>query len=77
MDVDYTVGGYTTGMVARISFAAPDGRTWTASTFLAGAEPSAEPGFHRATWDTAADGATNVVTSGVVATVELVQPPPP
>ena len=77
VDVDYTVGGYTTGMVARISFAAPDGRTWTASTFLDGAEPSAEPGFHRATWDTAADGATNVVAESVTAKVELVRPPAP
>ncbi len=74
VDVDYEVGGDTTGMVARISFAAPDGRTWNAPTFLDGAEPSAAPGFHRVTWDTKADGVTNVVTSGVVATVELVQP---
>ena len=77
VDVDYEVGGYTTGMVARLSFAASDGRSWIASNFLAGAEPSAEPGAHRATWDTAADGATNVVAGSVAATVELLQTPAP
>jgi len=76
VDVDYEVGGSTTGLVARISFAEQGGagRSWVASNFLAGAEPSAEPGFHRATWDTAADGATNVVAANVVATVALVRP---
>ncbi len=75
VDVDYEIGGGTEGMKARISFAASDSRSWTASSFLAGAEPSAEPGFHRATWDTKADGATNVVDAEVVATVTLVAPP--
>ena len=76
VDVDYEVGGSTTGLVARISFAEQggEGRAWVASNFLAGAEPSAEPGFHRATWDTKADGATNVVAANVVATVALVRP---
>jgi len=77
VDVDYEVGGSTNlfaGLEARISFAASDGRSWIASNFLAGAEPSAEPGFHRATWDTKADGATNVVAANVVATVALVRP---
>ena len=78
VDVDYEVGGSTTGLVARISFAEQggEGRAWVATNFLAGAEPSAEPGFHRATWDTAADGATNVVAAKVTATVELVREPP-
>ena len=77
VDVDYEVGGDTNllaGLEARISFAASDGRSWVASNFLAGAEPSAGPGFHRATWDTKADGATNVVAANVVATVALVRP---
>ena len=77
VDVDYEVGGDTTGLVARISCAASDGRSWSASNFLAGAEPSAEPGRHRATWDTTAAGATNNVTAGVAATVELVLPSAP
>ena len=59
------------------AFAAPDGRSWVATSFLAGAEPSVAPGAHRATWDTKADGATNVVAAGVVATVELVLPSAP
>jgi hypothetical protein len=78
VDVDYEVGGTTTGLVARISFAERGGagRSWVATNFLAGAEPSAEPGFHRATWDTAADGVTNVVAAKVTATIELVRKPP-
>ncbi len=78
VDVDYEVGGTTTGLVARISFAEQggDGRSWVATNFLAGAEPSVEPGPHRATWNTAADGATNVVAAKVTATVELVREPP-
>ena len=77
MDIDYEVGGNTNllaGLEARISFAASDGRSWAASNFLAGAEPSAAPGHHRATWNTAADGATNIVAEAVVATVKLVRP---
>ena len=80
VDVDYTVGGDAALLAvlkARISFAAPDGRSWVATNFLAGAEPSVEPGRHRATWDTKADGATNVVAAGVAATVELLLPSAP
>ena len=80
VDVDYIVGGdadLLAVLKARISFAAPDGRSWVATNFLAGAEPSVEPGRHRATWDTKADGVTNAVADGVVATVELVQQPHP
>ena len=76
VDVDYEVGGSTNllaGLEARISFAASDRRSWVATNFLAGAEPSAAPGAHRATWDTTADDATNVVAAEVVATVELVR----
>ena len=74
VDVDYEVGGYTEGLTARISFAEQGGagRHWVATNFLDGATPSAEPGPHRATWDAAADGATNVAAA-VVATVELVR----
>ena len=48
------------------------GRTWTAKTFLTGAEPSTERGAHRATWDAKADGAADVVADVTVA-VELVE----
>ena len=80
VDIDYTVGGnknLLAELKARISLAAPDGRSWVATKFLPGAEPSVEPGRHRATWDTKADGVTNAVADGVVATVELVQQPHP
>ena len=74
VDVDYEVAGYRPGLAARISFAEQGGTGhWVATNFLAGAEPSAAPGLHRATWDTAADGATNVVAAEVTATVELVE----
>jgi hypothetical protein len=83
VDVDYEVGGSTNllaGVTARITFEerieGGTGRIWVASNFLAGAEPSVEPGPHRATWDTAADGATNVVAAEVVATVALVREEP-
>ena len=78
VDVDYEVGGDTNllaGVTARITFEerieGGTGRIWVASNFLAGAEPSVEPGPHRATWDTAADGLTDVVAE-VKATVNLV-----
>ena len=78
VDVDYEVGGSTNllaGVTARITFEerieGGTGRIWVASNFLAGAEPSVEPGLHRATWDTAADGVTGVVAE-VKATVNLV-----
>ncbi len=76
VDVDYEVGGNTENLMARISFAASDGRPWVATNFLAGAKPSAEPGPHRATWDTASDGVANIVAAEVVATVELVREEP-
>ena len=79
VDVDYEVGGDTNllaGVTARITFEEQieggTGRIWVASNFLAGAEPSVEPGLHRATWDTAADGVTDVVAA-VKATVNLVR----
>ena len=76
VDVDYEVGGWTEGLAVEISFAEQGGagHAWVATNFLAGAEPSAEPGAHRATWNTAADGATNVVAAEVVATVRLLRP---
>ena len=76
VDVDYEVGGHEsllTGLTARVSFAAADGRSWTATNFLANAEPKAELGHNRATWDTKADGVTNVVAEHVTATVELLR----
>ena len=75
VDVDYEVGGWTTGLVARISFAERGGagRTWVASNFLAGAEPTLNQGRNRATWDTNAAGVTNVVAAEVTAKVELVR----
>ena len=76
VDVDYEVGGYTEGLEVRISFAkqGDEGRPRVATRFLAGTEPSAVPGRHRATWDAAADGAANFVASNLVATVALVEP---
>ena len=75
VDVDYEVGGYTEGLVARISFAEQGGagRHWTATNFLAGAEPTLRPGPNRATWDTKAQGVTNVVAAEVTAKVELLR----
>ena len=72
VDVDYEVGGDTDGLAVRISFAEV-GHAWVATNFVAGHEPSAEPGHHRATWDTAAAGVTNVVAAEVIATVDFVQ----
>ena len=76
VDVDYEIGGYTEGLEVRISFAkqGDEGRPRVATRFLAGTEPSAVPGRHRATWDAAADGAANFVASNLVATVALVEP---
>jgi len=51
-----------------------ESRTWTATKFVEGFGPSAEPGHHRATWDTKADGATNIVAK-VKAVVKLVVVP--
>ena len=75
VDVDYEVGGWTTGLVARISFAERGGagRTWVASNFIAGAEPTLNQGRNRATWDMKAAGVTNVVAAEVIAKVELVR----
>ena len=78
VDVDYEVGGSTNllaNLTVQITFVASDGRSWTATNFLAGAEPSAEPGAHRATWNAAADAGAGVVASNVVATVALVRAP--
>ena len=80
VDVDYEVGGNTNllaGLAAQITFTDSDGRSWVASTFLAGAEPSAEPGPHRATWNTAADAGAGVMASNAIATVSLVRAPEP
>ena len=75
VDIDYEISGCTTGLTVEISATDVDGgRTWAATNFLAGAEPSAAPGWHRATWDMAADVAADVVASNVVATVSLVWP---
>ncbi len=76
VDVDYEVGGDTNllaNLAARITFAASDGRSWTATNFLAGAEPTLNQGRNRATWDTNAAGVTNVVAAEVTAKVELVR----
>jgi hypothetical protein len=75
VDVDYEVGGNTDGLAVRISFAEQGGagRHWTATNFLAGAEPTLNQGRNRATWDTNAAGVTNVVAAEVTAKVELVR----
>ena len=72
MDVDYEIGGYTAGLKVEIEFDEQGGlsRHWTATNFLAGAEPTLNRGYNRATWDAKAAGATNVVTE-VQATVKL------
>ena len=74
VDVDYDVSGNTAGLKAEIAFVEQGGesRTWTATKFVEGFAPSAEPGHHRATWDTKADGATNIVAK-VKAVVKLVR----
>ena len=74
VDVDYEIGGYTAGLKVQIEFdeQGGEGRHWTATNFLAGAEPTLTPGRNRATWDTTATGVTNVVTD-VTATVKLVR----
>ncbi len=80
VDVDYEVGGDTNllaGLAAQITLTDSDGRSWVASTFLAGAEPSAEPGPHRATWNAAADAGAGVMASNAIATVSLVRAPEP
>jgi hypothetical protein len=77
VDVDYEVGGSTTGLVSRISFEEQleggGGRTWVATNFLGNVGPTLNPGRNRATWDAKADGATNVIAEAVTATVELVR----
>lgn len=72
VDVDYEIGGYTAGLKVEIEFDEQGGlsRHWTATNFLAGAEPTLNLGRNRATWDAKAAGATNVVTE-VQATVKL------
>ena len=72
VDIDYEIGGYTAGLKVEIDFDEQGGRHWAATNFLAGAEPTVNPGRNRATWDAKADGVTNVVTD-VVATVKLVK----
>ena len=80
VDVDYEVGGDTNllaDLTVQITFTASDGRSWVATNFLAGAEPSVEPGAHRATWNTAADAGAGVMASNAIATVSLVRAPEP
>ncbi len=77
VDVDYEIDGHDSlisGLKVQIVFKEQggEGRSWTAKTFLSGAEPSATRGRHRATWDMQADNATNIVAR-VVATVNLVK----
>lgn len=73
VDVDYEVGGTTEGLKVAIAFDEQGGlnRHWVATNFLAGAEPTLNPGRNRATWDTKADGVTNAVAE-VQTTVNLV-----
>ena len=74
VDIDYDVSGYTDGLKAEIVFMERDGeeRSWPATKFLAGFEPSAEPGHHRATWNATAEDATNIEAK-VKAIVRLVE----
>ena len=72
VDVDYDVDVRTTDVLVEIDIDEQGGlsRHWTATNFLAGAEPTLNRGYNRATWDAKAAGATNVVTE-VQATVKL------
>ena len=72
VDVDYDIGGHTEGLKVEIEFDEQGGRHWAATNFLAGAAPKLNPGRNRATWDTTADGATNI-TAEVKATVKLLK----
>ena len=74
VDIDYEVVGEAGGVVARISVTnAADGAFWTATSFIDGAAPTLGPGRCRATWNAPVDGATNVVSDAIAATVSLVQ----
>ena len=70
VDVDYDVLGNTDGMKAEIEFNEDGGggRSWKATKFLPGCEPSAAPGHHRATWTAPED-----TRAKVKATVRLVR----
>ena len=76
VDVDYEIGGFKTWFRPEVSFSEQGeggaGRTWVPTNFLAGTEPALNQGHNRVTWDTKADGVTNVDTT-VVATVSLVK----
>ncbi len=76
VDIDYELleGMPAEGVEVEITVEDPEGgKSWVAQTFLKGAEPSSAVGRHRATWDAAADGADEVVSSNAVATVALVR----
>ena len=76
VDVDYDIGGFKTWFEPEVSVAGRgEGgalRNWIATNFLAGTEPRLNQGRNRATWDTKADGVTNVLATAV-ATVSLVK----
>ncbi|MCR5751443.1 MAG: formylglycine-generating enzyme family protein [Kiritimatiellae bacterium] len=74
VDIDYDVSGHTDGLKAEIVFEEQDGEgcSWPTTKFLAGFEPSAERGHHRATWNAMAEGAANIVAR-VKAVVRLVE----
>lgn len=75
VDIDYKITGETKGMYVVISVKDTEsGQTWEATKFYPGTEPSASEGTHRATWDALQDGATDVVSSNVIATVALMRP---
>ena len=69
VDIDYEIGGDTSGLSVEIAFKEVGGasRVWVATNFVAGAEPTLKLGRNRATWDTKADGVTNVVAAAVEA----------
>ena len=73
VDVDYEISGYTAGLKAEIVFEEQGGTNrWTATKFFADVEPTLNPGLNRATWDSKAEGATDLVAT-VVATMRLVR----
>lgn len=70
VDIDYTLGGDTTGMAVDITVTdRTTGWSFRPTAFMV--SPSASVGTHRATWNPLADG-ISVVSTSMVATVSLV-----
>ena len=80
VDVDYEVGGdpdklANLGVSVVFEELGGENRRWVATKFLDNANRIASVGRHRLTWDTKAQGVTNVVAAKVVAAVSLTELP--